>query len=173
LTAHFPDEESRSLGHDLGNRTTSKLGTEHSKILVVTRGQINESKTRDHLLRPNSRGFRAQRLPCPMRRGAFACSGSPHRASQSTGMSIASTYHGVPLLCQVSASGRCKFKILRNGSKVASVRAGYRQVIDVVAIVIENAFTPYHGRLFDLRPCQPITRLEINNLPIISPALWS
>jgi len=42
---------------------------------------------------------------------------SPHRASQSTGMSIASTYHGVPLLCQVSASGRCKFKILRMAPK--------------------------------------------------------
>jgi hypothetical protein len=34
-----------------------------------------------------------------------------------------------------------------HGSKVASVRAGYRQVIDVVAIVIENAFRPYNGRL--------------------------
>jgi hypothetical protein len=32
-----------------------------------------------------------------------------------------------------------------HGSKVASVRAGYRQVIDVVAIVIENAFRPFNG----------------------------
>jgi hypothetical protein len=40
---------------------------------------------------------------------------SPRIAS--TGMSIASTYHGVPLLCQVSASGRCKFKILRMAPK--------------------------------------------------------
>ena len=32
-----------------------------------------------------------------------------------------------------------------HGSKVASVQAGYRQVIDVVAIVIENAFRPYNG----------------------------
>jgi len=35
-----------------------------------------------------------------------------------------------------------------HGSKVASFRAGYRQVIDVVAIVIENAFRPVNGRLF-------------------------
>src|SRR5579864_3442863 len=33
-----------------------------------------------------------------------------------------------------------------HGSKVASVRAGYRQVINVVAIVIENAFRPNKGR---------------------------
>jgi hypothetical protein len=37
-------------------------------------------------------------------------------------------------------------------SKIASVRAGYRQVIDVVAIVIENAFWPVNGRSAGIGP---------------------
>jgi hypothetical protein len=41
---------------------------------------------------------------------------------------------------------RCKCQILRLVLKVASVRAGCWQVIDVLAIVIENAFRPDNGR---------------------------
>jgi hypothetical protein len=33
-----------------------------------------------------------------------------------------------------------------NGAKVSSVRAGYRQVIDVLAIEVENAFRSSNGR---------------------------
>jgi hypothetical protein len=35
------------------------------------------------------------------------------------------------------------------GAEVTSVRAGYRQVIDALAIVVENGFRPYNGRSVD------------------------
>src|SRR5262249_25318480 len=45
------------------------------------------------------------------------------------------------------------------------VRAGSRQVIDVVAIVIENAFRPANGRLVRFRPWLRFKSSDFNNLP--------
>jgi hypothetical protein len=45
-----------------------------------------------------------------------------------------------------------RLKEFANGAKVTSVRAGYRQVIDVLAIVVENAFRSSNGHLFSNKP---------------------
>jgi hypothetical protein len=54
----------------------------------------------------------------------------------------------------VLRSNRCNCKEFANGAKVTSVRAGYRQVIEVLAIVVENAFRSSNGcgTVFKLTP---------------------
>jgi hypothetical protein len=91
-------------------------------------------------------GFRVQRPPFPMGRGATCMFWEP------------SPCVAVNLDVNCEHVSRCATAVPRVGfrslqvqdfthdSKVASVRAAYRQVIDVVAIVIENAFRPYNGR---------------------------
>jgi hypothetical protein len=53
---------------------------------------------------------------------------------------------GVPVLCHRSQPYRLKLKDFVDSIKLASVRAGRRQVIEVVAIVTENGFRPDNGR---------------------------
>jgi hypothetical protein len=54
--------------------------------------------------------------------------------------------------------------------EVTSVRAGCRQVIDVLDIVVENFFRPPKGRLSVVRRIRPAVKLKINDLPMITPA---
>lgn len=50
------------------------------------------------------------------------------------------------------------------------MRAGSRQVIDVVAIVIENAFRPANGRLAGLGSAAPFKSSDFNDSPQTKPA---
>ena len=52
---------------------------------------------------------------------------------------------GVPVLCHMSHTDRLKFADFLRSVGATSVRAGCRQVIEVLAIVIENAFRPDNG----------------------------
>ena len=54
----------------------------------------------------------------------------------------------MPVLCRMSHTGQLKFADFLRSVGATSVRAGCRQVIDVVAIVIENASRPDNGRSF-------------------------
>jgi len=53
---------------------------------------------------------------------------------------------GVPVLCHRSHTGQLKFAEFLRSVGATSVRAGCRQVIEVMAIVIENTFRPDNGR---------------------------
>ena len=53
---------------------------------------------------------------------------------------------GVPVLCHMSHTDQLKFADFLRSVGATSVRAGCRQVIEVLAIVIENAFRPDNGR---------------------------
>ena len=52
---------------------------------------------------------------------------------------------GVPVLCHRSHTGQLKFAEFLRIVGATSVRAGCRQVIEVLAIVIENVFRPDNG----------------------------
>jgi hypothetical protein len=56
------------------------------------------------------------------------------------------TCYGMPLLCRVPHSHRLQFPDFLMVSDVPSVRAGCRQVIDILVIVVENSFRSSNGR---------------------------
>ena len=60
----------------------------------------------------------------------------------------------MPSLSHVLRSNRCNCKEFANGAKVTSVRAGYRQLIEVLSIGVENAFRSSNGcgTVFKLTP---------------------
>jgi hypothetical protein len=71
---------------------------------------------------------------------------------------------GVPVLCHMSHTDRLKFAGFLRSVGATSVRAGCRQVIEVLAIVIESAFSPDNGRLFGVLRFRPARWVVINNL---------
>ena len=60
---------------------------------------------------------------------------------------------GVPVLCPMSHIDRLKFADFLRSAEATSVRAGCRQVIEVLAIVIESVFKADNGESAVWRAC--------------------
>jgi hypothetical protein len=75
------------------------------------------------------------------------------------------TCYGMPLPCRVPRSHRLQVPDFLMVSEVPSVRAGCRQVIDILVIVVENSFRSSNGRSAGLRSRVLLNHFEINRLP--------
>jgi len=77
----------------------------------VTCRQINDGDWRSSLAAEQSVAPHPMAAMSDWKKCILRAVGTRYRASQSKKDVIESTCHGVPLLCHVSASGRCRFKI--------------------------------------------------------------